>query len=805
MGDSALRHWCDELVRADREEDGELFGTAVHRIVAAGEDATPSARDAAIGPIAAVVAAAPPPVGRWAALAAGALVEMGAAPGPLVAPVFDRLTLVLSYAVDFVAAWHEHAGVPLPDPGATADGSEPDAVEAAAVRLEPVLGDDAYTLAMSWWLLGGWMPPALAMLQHFGAVRGRVPDRERVADLVGTLAADPAVGAMAGYRHDLYHLVELLGDGAAPDGHDHAAAPRSAQDELTTARLLVERGDLTTAARHVATALVTASDPAEAYRAVLGLARQAGDAALDLFPVQGQVYVGNVVARAHLLADGGSADDAVELLLSASGYDPRRPWADVPWVTDPGLGARLDPERLAPELMSFSAGLPTPVPEEDRAPLLPYLELAGNALAAHPGHALLHGAAANLARRLGAEKQAVAWASRGESLAPSEMTALFTALAYRSAGDVDETVAAFRRVLGFNPANTAAYTDVAELLAEVGRTDEALSWVDGALAVDPQDPAAFPTACRLRYARDADPAHLVALADYLRAHPDVQHAHAMLSGACDGEPWLSFVPGPGEAVSRFLEPEFLAAGARPVSTYVTALEAPSALTALARALPGLTVSVGDVPEPDIRRPRRAVGTEIWAYDGTTARPVRPEPSADGARAVGEFAALAGIRWPHPTALYDAAVHLGALPLDDLLGVLTYPPEPPDTDTGRQLAGAPGYWLRMVQVAACVGLLHHRADEPWPVSVRRRTLGDLAFGVEDWVTEAATFALAVQGWVDPGARADVAALVAERVTDAADVRRHRVVTIAGSLACIAGMTPGLPEPARRLARSLQDTD
>ena len=34
------------------------------------------------------------------------------------------------------------------------------------------------------------------------------------------------------------------------------------------------------------------------------------------------------------------------------------------------------------------------------------------------------------------------------------------------------------------------------------------------------------------------------------------------------------------------------------------------------------------------------------------------------------------------------------------------------------------------------LLHHRTDEPWATSTRRRVLVELIWGVEDWITEAA---------------------------------------------------------------------
>ena len=116
-----------------------------------------------------------------------------------------------------------------------------------------------------------------------------------------------------------------------------------------------------------------------------------------------------------------------------------------------------------------------------------------------------------------------------------------------------------------------------------------------------------------------------------------------------------------------------------------------------------------------------------------------------------------------------------------------------------LAGQdPSLWVRCVQVWACLGLLHHRTDEPWADSTRRRVLVDLVWGVEDWVTEAALFALVTAAWVDPAVRPDVARVVAERLADVATVARARPVPIAVSLAHLALATPTVDPATASLA-------
>lgn len=129
---------------------------------------------------------------------------------------------------------------------------------------------------------------------------------------------------------------------------------------------------------------------------------------------------------------------------------------------------------------------------------------------------------------------------------------------------------------------------------------------------------------------------------------------------------------------------------------------------------------------------------------------------------------------------------------------------PPTALGRVLGHDPSLWVRCVQVWACLGLLHHRTDEPWAESTRRRVLLDLVWGVEDWVTEAALFALVTAAWVDPAVRPDVARVVTERLADVAAVARTRAVPIALSLAHLALASPALDPETAALAASLAAT-
>src|SRR2546429_8106533 len=99
---------------------------------------------------------------------------------------------------------------------------------------------------------------------------------------------------------------------------------------------------------------------------------------------------------------------------------------------------------------------------------------------------------------------------------------------------------------------------------------------------------------------------------------------------------------------------------------------------------------------------------------------------------------------------------------DVGGREEFPPVQPRAES----AGSdPGIWVRSVQVWVCLGILHHRTDEPWSTSRRRRLLVRLVFGIEDWGTEAALFALVTAAWGNPAVRQDVAAIVRQRLAGA----------------------------------------
>lgn len=565
----------------------------------------------------------------------------------------------------------------------------------------------------------------------------------------------------------------------------------AAEGELALARMALDEGDYRHAADHVAGAITHAPTMPEVHEMLTRLAARTGGG-LDLFPLDEQVFIGAVVARAHLLAAAGRAGEGLELLAAATGHAPTVDWAGVPWVGAEDLPARLDPDQIAIVLMQICASVPDPVPAADRPPLLPYLRLAGHATAAHPDHGLLLGASSALARRLGEIATALDWASQGVRAEPSKLAEVWLGYAYRSAGRTGAAIAALRRASAHDPDDLSIYADIAGTLADAGRLDEAIDWIERALARNPTFDCAVHTAYRLRYRRDGDLRHLIALADFQRDHPDDSHEHHDLAECCHDRPWLARLPAAGGPVVATLE-RALTRGLVPTRLSLRQPEPPSAMRLLGTALPGLPVTVERTPTPDPRQPRRTSVRQLWRYAGWQADPALDHPSPQACERIRQIAQPV---WHHPPAAYDSAVILATLDADDLLGLLVHPPPPADP-AGTDPAG----WLRCVQVWACLGMLHHRTDEPWPDSTRRRVLVDVAWGVEDWAAEAALFALVTAAWVDPEVRPDVARVVAERLADAVEVAGHRTVPILWSLAHLALATPELDPDTASTARRI----
>lgn len=579
-----------------------------------------------------------------------------------------------------------------------------------------------------------------------------------------------------------------------PDG------PSDAEGEVAVARLLMADGDLKHALKHLSDAFALDPRLPDTHEALAEFVARAGgpDQALTQFDEE-EGFIGAVAARGHVCAVAGRWDEAVSLLLMVAAHEPHRPWLDVAWLRRPDLPVGAD--QIAQALVYLAQRLDDPVPEDERAPLLPVLTLTRAVVARNHDHPTLLWCASAVGRRLGAFDEALEWADRSFRLEPSHSAAVMKGYALRTMGRPEDALAAWQAEIAREPGDLDLYVDVADLYATLDRPAEALDWVERALAREPHHPRAEPTAHGLRHVIDGDVRHLVALADEVREQPD-SYAATVLARVCAGRPWLGGVPDAQEAIINVLRQVLEQAEPSPdveLTVTLSALEPPSAFLTLATIFPKVSVEVESVPAPDIRISPRPVAGAVWQYDGTRARPVLALPTDAVSAAVRDVATHS---WWSPPEAYDRAVALSACDPVHLMSVLTYPPAPPDDETGRALGRhAPQLWVRAVQVWACLGIAHHNADEPWAASRRRAILVDLLNGPEDWVTEAAAFALVVTAWVNPDARADAYELVARRMLDLVQARQEREVTILTSMCVLVLSLPGVPAEVTSLARDV----
>jgi tetratricopeptide (TPR) repeat protein len=477
------------------------------------------------------------------------------------------------------------------------------------------------------------------------------------------------------------------------------------------------------------------------------------------------------------------------MLAQAVEFDPSRPWADAAWVGAAPVD-RLDPDTLLRIFIVISRSLNEPVSDELRRTNQVWAELTRHSVAAHPDHAVLHGVCSAVVRRIGDPEQAVEWGRRGVELEPNKLTYVWYAYALRTVGRLEEAIEVMHTARRQYPLDIDLSADVASWLADSGRLDEAITIIEEALRVDPTYDCGVHTMHRLRFRRDRDAAtHLVALSDFVRTADHLEsHEHTDLADCCQDIAWLGRPAWASESTINAFRSVPVDKRSGGGTMHVTQMEVPSALHTLERAWPGLSISFAD-PTPDLVTPLRE-GPALWRVDGGRLVPALPPPLEPAAALLARTATPV---WPHPVAAYDQALPLGELPAAQLLALLVHPPARPE----RYPIDAEDMWVRCAQAFACLGLLHCSELDAGNTSQARGLLTALAFGIEDWTTEAALFGLAVAAWVDPTCRAEVARTVDERYA-VAQAATH-VVTILPGLSELLLIVPGIDESTRSSAR------
>jgi tetratricopeptide (TPR) repeat protein len=590
-----------------------------------------------------------------------------------------------------------------------------------------------------------------------------------------------------------------------------------AETELQRCRADLAAGDLARAAAHLGQALGHDPSLPAAYGCLGKFVEAAGSptAARDLFKAS-PIPPGNAAAIIAVAAGQGELADSVELLGSVVAADPGRPWAAAPWFS-PDLALKIPDMAVGRAVTTIWEAIGTPPPETVRV-LMPWLELCRVAAGRPDVRPKVLCTMSALARRVGAAQDAVQWCRSAEerekrSGAVTEHTLIMLGYAYRADGQPAPAVQAWTRASQANPANANLLLDLADTTFDQGDFTASLRWAEKAAARDKSSAKVRAALLAARFRTDGDATKLVGdmtplieLADLSAADPDSSYIRRCLSRACEGATWLMTVPPPTEAIcaaygelARIEESDGQIVGMRSMTT---SLEAPSAMSLFRSRFPQASIEIGPIVDPDPRVPVRTdFGPPLWRYDGTEATATVPPPSA---RALDLLHQIAVGIWADPMVAYGQAAAFGTLTADDLLGLLAHMPSPKAPSWESVGGRYPMYWQRFAQAWVCLGILHHRPEQPWPQSDRRALLLRLLFGPEDWTVEAAAFSLCVSAWRFPAQRAEVAEVVGQRYLYAAKALGRRPTQLHGPLGQVLLICPGVdPKLARQVRTALTE--
>ncbi|MCE7006436.1 hypothetical protein LWC34_26935 [Kibdelosporangium philippinense] len=182
----------DAIELSVRHKDESSYDPAIVSAWQAAQHASRSELDTALPRIAALLGEMPVDAAGRLPVLGGALVELGAAPGPLVPMIVTGLIDTLQRVGTFIETWPQGKERPAFD-----DDSYDETVSVlSGVHSE----EDAQAVAFAWYAVGAWSAPAIAVLQHAEA-RADLPNRDALTELV------ERVGPL---REDLGFLVELL-------------------------------------------------------------------------------------------------------------------------------------------------------------------------------------------------------------------------------------------------------------------------------------------------------------------------------------------------------------------------------------------------------------------------------------------------------------------------------------------------------------------------------------------------------------------------------------------------------------------
>ncbi|GAA1590272.1 hypothetical protein GCM10009678_85810 [Actinomadura kijaniata] len=177
---SEILQLLDATVRAAVAED-QAFSDLMPRLMHESQQAPPAVLTMGMTRLGEGIAAAPPNLGCWLAIIAGAWAENGAATFGVDEPVLRALLAVAETSAAFEEAWRSASGAPVPSPVEGAPSQE------IVNTVSPYLPDPVGAM-LSWFAMEKFALSANTMLSRSPRLRASVTDRDGKAALVGRLA-----------------------------------------------------------------------------------------------------------------------------------------------------------------------------------------------------------------------------------------------------------------------------------------------------------------------------------------------------------------------------------------------------------------------------------------------------------------------------------------------------------------------------------------------------------------------------------------------------------------------------------------
>jgi hypothetical protein len=516
-----------------------------------------------------------------------------------------------------------------------------------------------------------------------------------------------------------------------------AISPTPAQD-LELAHRALNEGDPAHAAHHLA-AVLGVHPIQQGIEEALDHWLTAVDDPLALVPLGERVYCGTAILRARVLHHLGRTGEAIPLALRSLQAAPGLPLTDLVsgWLGEDAVRAE--------HVDAIGAAANDCIPHRHIArALLPALR---SLLARHGPNQRLSYAIVRAARNEGELDLAVATAEDAYRKAPSWLTASARGLAHRAKGDVDHAVQAFRDAAAHDPDDITAWLDIGDIALDARRIALAEEAYDTVLGREPRHPWALPSRLYLRWRYDGDRAAVARLRK-LAAAADASPRAVALAEVTDV--YATRVMEPDSATVNGVR-HLLATKDPIVRMGLSCIEAPTTrlIAHLAAASLGAAppeISVGPIPSPDPRLPRRRVEWAVWTYKegpsgavGETPRPaVAPAPPDVAASVASMAASPYGLaKWRLEAKPIAAA--LGRDPVGRVFGVMAHPPPCP--------RGIPLWeWVFRTQLAAA--LVVSVLDQGWEGSTRKRALEALFYGPVDWTSTAAMVAMTELARAEP---------------------------------------------------------